>query len=80
MAQIVVRNIDDDIMRGLKALAVREGISTEQAVRTLIENAVALDRGLESFRDAAAAAQAELLETYGLFDDSTHSIRKDRGR
>ncbi len=80
MAQIVVRNIDDDIMRGLKSLAVREGVSAEQAVRTLIEQAVAMDRGLGSFRQAAAAARVQLLETHGLFDDSTRSIRKDRGR
>ena len=80
MAQIVVRNIDDDIMRGLKSLAARDGVSTEQAVRTLIENAVTTDRGLESFREAAAAARAQLLEEHGLFDDSTRSIRRDRGR
>lgn len=80
MAQIVVRNIDDDIMRGLKTLAAREGISAEQAVRTLIENAVAIDRGLASFREAAVAARAGLLEEYGTFGDSTRSIRRDRGR
>lgn len=80
MAQIVVRNIDEDIMRGLKSLAAREGVSTEQAVRSLIEDAVAADRDLAAFREAAAAARTQLLEERGPFDDSTSLIRKDRDR
>lgn len=80
MAQIVVRNIDEGIMRGLKSLAAREGVSTEQAVRSLIEDAVSSDRDLAAFRAAAAAARAQLLEERGALEDSTPLIRKDRDR
>lgn len=80
MAQIVVRNIDEDIMQGLKSLAGRAGVSTEQAVRSLIEDAVTAARDLEAFRDAAATARAHLHEERGQFRDSAAMIREDRDR
>lgn len=80
MAQIVVRNIDEDIMRGLKSLAGQAGVSTEQAVRSLIQDAVTAARDMEAFRDAAAAARARLHEERGRFSDSAAVIRRDRDR
>ena len=80
MAQIVVRNIEDDTMQGLKALAARHGVSAEQTVRSLITDAVAADRGLAAFREASASARARLLDARGTLSDSTSGIREDRDR
>jgi plasmid stability protein len=80
MAQIVVRNIEDDTMQGLKALASRQGVSAEQAVRSLIADAVAAERGLAAFREASASARARLFAARGMLSDSTSGIREDRER
>jgi len=80
MAQIVVRNIEDDTMEGFRALAARRGVSAEQAVRTLIAEAVSVERGLEAFRKKAAAGRARLRATRGQLSDSTSLIREDRDR
>lgn len=41
MAQIVVRNLDDDVKRKLQGRARRHGRSTEEEVRDILRNAVA---------------------------------------
>lgn len=40
MAALTIRNLPDDIHRGLKALAVRHGRSTEAEVREILSAAV----------------------------------------
>jgi len=40
MAQLVVRNLDDDVKRRLQALARQHGRSTEEEVREILRNAV----------------------------------------
>ncbi len=40
MAQIVVRNLDDDVKAKLQKRAKRHGRSTEQEVREILRNAV----------------------------------------
>ena len=78
MAQIVVRNIEEDVMQGLKAMAARDGVSAEQAVRSLIADAVDAIRRRDAFRKAAASGRARLLDTHGAMSDSTTTIRSDR--
>lgn len=80
MAQIVVRNIEDEVMHGLKALAIRRGVSAEQAVRSLIAEAVESERRLAAFRTDSAAARGRLAQTHGTLPDSTTDIRADRSR
>ena len=80
MAQMVVRNIDDDVMDGLRAWAARRGVSTEQAVRTLVADAVEADRRRATFRKAAASARDRLRRTRGELSGSESLIRPDRGR
>jgi plasmid stability protein len=40
MAQIIVRNIEDDVKENLKLRAKRNGRSTEEEVREILRNAV----------------------------------------
>jgi plasmid stability protein len=80
MAQIVVRNIEEDVMEGLKALAARRGVSTEQAVRSLMADAVDAERRRASFREAAASTRDGLRRTHGELSDSQSLIRADRDR
>lgn len=80
MAQIVVRNLDEHVMQGLKALAAQPGISAEQAVRSLIADAVDTEARRQSFRHAAGQLRARLRETHGTLCDSIELIRSDRDR
>jgi plasmid stability protein len=80
MAQIVVRNLEDDVMQGLKALAGRRGVSAEQAVRSLIAEAVESERRLAAFRTQSAAARQRIEKTRGTLSDSAADIRADRWR
>jgi plasmid stability protein len=80
MAQMVVRNIDEDVMDGLRAWAARRGVSTEQAVRTLMAEAVEADRRRATFREAATSARDRLRRTHGELSGSEPLIRTDRDR
>ena len=80
MAQIVVRNIAEDVMEGLKTLAARRGVSTEQAVRSLMADAVDAERRRASFREASVSAREGLRRRHGKLSDSQSLIRTDRGR
>lgn len=40
MAQLIVRNLDDDVKAKLQRRARRHGVSTEEEVRTILRNAV----------------------------------------
>lgn len=43
MAQLLVRNLEDDVKRRLKALAQQHGRSTEEEVREILRRAVMSD-------------------------------------
>jgi antitoxin FitA len=43
MAQLIVRNLDDDVKEGLQARARRHGRSTEEEVRSILRQAVLAD-------------------------------------
>jgi plasmid stability protein len=80
MAQIVIRNIPEDVMAEFRELTRRRGISMEQEVRDLIAAAVAYEGKLRSFR-AASRRQINRLRKEGrAFSDSTDLIREDRDR
>lgn len=80
MAQMIVRNIDEDVMAAFKALARQRGRSTEQQARELIEREVETASRWAKFRRSSD----EMIEKWraeGIsFDDSTPLIREDRDR
>jgi plasmid stability protein len=70
VAQVVIRNIDDEALRRLKSRAARKGVSLERELRTNLAEAVRADR--------AAAFRRKLARRR--HSDSTALIRKDRDR
>ena len=76
MAQVVIRNIDDEAMRRLKSRAARKGVSLERELREILTEAVRADRA--GFGDRAAAFRRKLAGRR--HSDSTTLIRKDRDR
>ena len=76
MAQVIIRNIDDDAIRRLKARAERNGISLEKQLRAIITDAARRDRTV--FRERAAASRRRL--SGRRHSDSTALIREDRDR
>jgi plasmid stability protein len=76
VAQVVIRNIDEDAMRRLKSRAARKGVSLESELRMILTEAARADRS--GFGKRAAAFRRNLA---GLrHSDSTKLIRKDRDR
>ena len=76
MAQVVIRNIDEDAMRRLKSRAARKGISLERELRTILTEAARADR--TGFGERASAFRRKLADHR--HSDSTRLIRKDRDR
>ena len=76
MAQVVIRNIDEDAMRRLRSRASRKGVSLERELRTILTEASRADR--TGFGKRAAAFRRQLAGRR--HSDSTRLIRKDRGR
>ncbi|MET0852848.1 MAG: plasmid stabilization protein [Candidatus Rokuibacteriota bacterium] len=76
MAQVVIRNIDDEAIRELKARARRKGVSLERELRTILTEAVRQDRA--SFRQRALKFRRKLAGRR--HSDSTALIRADRDR
>jgi antitoxin FitA len=71
MAQILIRNLDDNVVAKLKKRAGLHGRSLEAEVRLLLTNSVQFD--INAIR--------ELRKSLGTtFDDSTKLIREDRER
>ncbi len=76
MAQVVIRNIDDEAIRRLKSRAARKGISLERELRTILTDAARADR--TGFGERAAAFRRKLAGRR--HSDSTVLVRKDRER
>lgn len=76
MAQVVIRNIDEDAMRRLKSRAARNGVSLERELRTILTEAARADR--TGFGERASAFRRKLADRR--HSDSTRLIRKDRDR
>ena len=65
MAQIVVRSIDDELMRRFKERAKADGKSAEQAVRELIEAAAREERERSDWLRRAQEFRERMYRKYG---------------
>ena len=68
MAQIVVRSIDDELMRRFKERAKADGKSAEQAVRELIEAAAREERERSDWLRRAQEFRERMYRKYGDHD------------
>jgi len=80
MAQLSVRNLDDEAVERLRIKARLHGRSLEAEVRDILERSSRLSR--EEFIAFSDAMKADILERNGgrLLPDSTPLIREDRDR
>jgi plasmid stability protein len=76
MGQVLIRNIDDESLRRLKARAERNGSSLERELRAIITEAARCDRS--EFRSRAAAFRRKVGARK--HSDSTRLVREDRDR
>lgn len=76
MAQLTVRNIDDDLVLALKARAAEAGRSSEAEHRLILREALTASRDSTSFFERAEQLRARL----GAVSDTTVLIRADRDR
>lgn len=75
MGQILVRNLDDRIVKRLKARARQKGHSLQAEVKGILEQAAPLDW------KASWKLADTIRKSFGRrFDDSAKLIRKDRDR
>ena len=75
MGQLIVRGLDDRLIRLLKQRAARTGRSAEAEHRAILEHALSSDA--EPFAEAAARLRAR---TPPQSTDSADLIRRDRDR
>lgn len=73
MAQLIVRNLPDDVVRGLKVRAARHGRSAEAEHRRILEEALRPKTGPKTLKDA-------LLAVPNVGDDADFARRRERGR
>ncbi len=76
MAQILVRGIDEEIIKRLRRRAERSGRSLQSEVKAILEHEARVD--LEAARELAEKIRA----SFGgrKFDDSAELIREERER
>jgi len=80
MAQIVVRGIDDEAMQAFREQARSRGVSTEQAVRELIERAAREGSRQADWYTRADVLRERIRAKYGTLPLSMEMIREDRDR
>ena len=79
MAQILVRGIDDELMKAFKQRAKTQGKSVEQAVRELIENSARQHQRSGDVLERMTAFRERMLEKYGSSEiDVVDDLRADR--
>jgi plasmid stability protein len=76
MAQVLVRNLDDETVKNLKLKAGLKRRSLEQDLRELM----ILSAGLTPKEKVALADQVRAMQAASLADDSADLIREDRDR
>ena len=76
MAQVIVRNLDEDVVVRLKRMAADNHRSLEQELRLILKKAASPD--LAEFRKRAAEIRASLADRPQT--DSVDLIRQDRDR
>ncbi|HVZ69209.1 MAG TPA: hypothetical protein VG891_07075 [Rhizomicrobium sp.] len=78
MAQLLVRDIPEDVVAALKRRAKRHGRSAEAEHREILRQA--LSSGRDDFLNAAFRFRRELEEEGRRFSDSATIIREERDR
>ena len=73
MSQLIVRNLPEDVVRGLKLRAARHGRSAEAEHRLILEEALRPKARSKSLKDA-------LLALPDVGDDADFAPRRERGR
>lgn len=73
MAQLLVRGIDNDLVRRLKLRAARHGNSAEEEHRRILREALATRQAPRSFKDL-------LLDIPAVGEDEDFERTPDRGR
>lgn len=73
MGQLLVRGIDDEIVRRLKLRAARNGNSAEEEHRRILREVLAVDRSPKTLKDL-------LLEIPDVGEDADFERSSDRGR
>ncbi|MFI5181440.1 MAG: DNA-binding protein [Thermoanaerobaculia bacterium] len=73
MAQLIVRNLSDDVVRGLKVRAALHGRSAEAEHRRILEEALRARTGPKTLKSA-------LLAIPNVGDDADFARRRERGR
>jgi len=73
MAQLIVRNLPDDVVRRLKVRAARHGRSAEAEHRRILEEALRPSTGPRTLKDA-------LLAIPDVGYDADFAPRRERGR
>ena len=76
MAQILVRDLDKDVVERLKKRAKKEGRSLQSEVKSILEQAAALD--MQAARQLVDAIRKKLSKRK--MKDSTVLVREDRDR
>ena len=76
MAQVIIRNVDDDAIGRLKERARRKGVSLESELRAIVVEASRT--GVAGFRARAAELRRHLASRK--HGDSTPLVREDRDR
>jgi plasmid stability protein len=76
MAQVIIRNIEDETLERLRARARRKGVSLEKELRELLMRAARVNR--EEFRRRAAALRRRVAKRIRF--DSVELLREDRDR
>ncbi len=73
MAQLIVRNLDEDLVRELKLLAVRHGQSAEEEHRQILRQALGSQGPVSSLKEALSGMP-------DVGDDRDFERTDDRGR
>ncbi len=77
MTELKIRNLDPEVVKGLKAQAKRKGVSVEQELRRIVTRAIAPDRTalIEDLRRLRAMTPPEARKV-----DSVAILRRLRSR
>ena len=78
MAQVLVRNLTEKVVRQLKKRAEQRGRSLQAEVKLILEEAAQQDN--EEFWKAADSIRERLRRTGRKFSDSAELVREDRDR
>lgn len=82
MAQLLVRNVDDNVVERLKAAAARHHRSLEAEVRNLLQEHTQRSQASDNYLARLATLRAAVLAEHDSkpFSDSAELIREDRDR